>query len=61
MPCPQCGERTGVVDTRANLAPWNGATPYIKRRRECRAPKCRHRFTTTEKAGGSDCWGGKRK
>jgi len=40
MPCPQCGERTDVYDSRLN------GQKLIRRRRSCRA--CGFRFATVE-------------
>jgi len=43
MKCIKCGKPTHVLMT------YNNADNTIRRRRECRAPKCQFRFTTREK------------
>ena len=51
FPCPNCGAKTGVRDSRPSIEIYG-----IRRRRRCFA--CEHRFTTMEvayeKAGGVD-------
>jgi transcriptional regulator NrdR family protein len=44
FPCPDCGGRALVEDTR--LGRYQGGTEYRWRRRECR--RCGRRFTTYE-------------
>jgi transcriptional regulator NrdR family protein len=43
MKCMKCGSPTHVILTYKNI------DNTIKRRRECKNPKCRHRVTTREK------------
>jgi transcriptional regulator NrdR family protein len=43
MKCVKCGSPTHVVLTYQNV------DNTVKRRRECKNPKCLHRFTTREK------------
>lgn len=41
MTCPICGEKTKILETRAD-------TDYIRRRRKCLNRECMYTFTTIE-------------